>query len=123
MLNGENVKLFDVLVPFADFEPDIPAADLARFAKATDYEVFDVDGDQFAEVVKTAETSADFIESSSHWRERTPPKHVTIDGLPVVAWASVQVRRGDTRQPLSVVDFGNWRLSVDVDLANWWDQD
>jgi len=104
---------------FADFEPDIAACDLKRFAESTDHELIDNDGEQFSEVVKTAETLDNFEESSQRWRERSGAKRGTVGGFPFVAWASVQVRRGDTRCPRSVVDFGDWRLAVDADLELW----
>lgn len=98
---------------------------LLAFAAATGTELYDTDIDArtgeawgwMVEAVRTHETIEQFIESSAHYAECTPPKHGEIAGFTFVAFTKIQARRGDTRRPLSVIDFGDVRYALDTDLT------
>lgn len=51
-------------------------------------------------------------ESSKGWNERTAMKTGEIGGFPFRAWKSVQAVRGQPRQSMSVVDFGDMRIAL-----------
>ena len=114
---------------FENHAPEISAGDLRRFAHATGWELIDEDGTEFGNNVTTAETIDDFISSAAiHWNECGTHYRVLIpswlasaddgnDGFPAIYWPRMQMRKGDPRGPLSVVDFGDHRLAMkDTDL-------
>lgn len=99
---------------------------LNAFAAATNGELYDLDLDPNGEIygwmveaVETQESIADFVTASEAYSERTAPKHGVIAGFQVVSFREVQLRRGATRRPLSVVDFGTARFVLDADLSVW----
>lgn len=92
---------------------------LAALAAATNSELYDNEYQWMVGAVETHETLDQFVESSAKWNERTSAKHGEIAGFKFVAWSKVQVRRGDTRQSLSVIDFGDVRFALDTDLTNF----
>jgi hypothetical protein len=93
---------------------------LSALSKATNGEVFDLEyngGEWMLRAVETQETLEQFAESSADWNDCSATKRGEIAGLPFVAWSRVQVRKGDTRDSLSVIDFGDRRIAVSVDLT------
>lgn len=102
---------------------DIDAA-IKAFAAATRGELYKTKLDQNGEpwgwmvkAVETSETIEDFLEAAKNYRECSAPKRGEIAGFPFVAFSSVQPRRGMPRRALSVVDFGERRMALDVDLT------
>ncbi|MDR1911767.1 MAG: hypothetical protein LBQ52_05410 [Helicobacteraceae bacterium] len=67
--------------------------------------------------VETAETLENWIESSKKWSERSKRQDFRFDGKPALAWEKVQMRKGDRRDAVSVIDLGDRRLVIDYDLA------
>jgi len=96
---------------------------LQAFAEATRNELFDADyngGEWMIEAVQTAETLADWEESSRKWNERTAMKSGEIAGLPFRAWSRAQPLKGMPRDSISVVDFGDYRFVLHgTDLTNF----
>jgi hypothetical protein len=103
-----------------------PVSDTAQalrtFAAATSNELYDPDyngGEWMIEAVETQESIADFVAASANYQESTAPKFGEIAGFKFVAFSKVQVRKGDQRRELSVVDFGFARFALNADLTNF----
>ncbi len=71
-------------------------------------EAIDEDNDL---VVVTRETIADFVASSTTWREKSARRDLP-DGS--AFWEMVQAKKGDRRESLTVVDCGEYRLCYKV---------
>lgn len=88
---------------------------LKAFADATNNELFDPDyrgGEWMCEHAETAETLDEFIASSKMWRECSSVRHGEIAGFAYIYFRNVQLRGGQSRQSLSVVDFGDRRVAL-----------
>lgn len=88
---------------------------LAKFAAATNNELFDPEykgGEWMVESVETQETLEQWEESSKGWNERTAMKTGEIGGFPFRAWKSAQAVKGQPRQSMSVVDLGDVRIAL-----------
>ena len=92
---------------------------LLKFAAATNNELYDPThkgGQWMSKAVRTYETLDHFIESASGWHERTHLIRGEVAGFPFVMWAKIQVRKGDPRREMSVIDLGDVRYALDADL-------
>lgn len=95
---------------------------LAAFAAATNSQLYDAEwngGDWMVEAIETQESIDDFVTASRSYAEATNPVHGTIAGFPFVAFRKVQVRRGNQRRELSVIDFGDRRVAIDANLDQY----
>lgn len=68
--------------------------------------------------VETAETIADFQASAKNYAECTKAQHGEIAGFPYIAYKNVQPKKGQPRHPLSVIDFGDYRVAVNEFLPD-----
>ena len=66
--------------------------------------------------VETQETLADFEAASRKYAECSKPLHGEIAGMQFLAFAKVQARKGDVRQSLSIIDFGDRRIAINENL-------
>lgn len=93
---------------------------LLEFADATkSQDIYDPkykNGTWMYKAVETQETLEDFKNSSKNYQERKGFSESEIAGMPYISWSSVKIRKGDQRQVLSVVDFGDRRIAIDFDL-------
>lgn len=92
------------------------------FAAATNNELFDPEyngGEWMIEAVETRETIENFVEASNSYAECSREKFGEIAGFKFVAFAKVQVRKGQPRRQLSVIDFGDLRVALDCDLTDF----
>jgi hypothetical protein len=95
------------------------AEDLTKFAAATE-DLYDPDyGGWLVKAVETHDTLKDFEESSHGWAESSQMRTGEISGFEFLAWRQVQVAKGQPRRSLSVVDFGDVRVAMDVDLDEY----
>lgn len=95
---------------------------LQAIAAATNGNVYDAEyngGEWMMNAVETAETFEQFVESSSRWNERSTMKRGTIGGCPFIVWKLVQMRKGDTRRSLAVIDLGEIRVAIDAELGDF----
>ncbi|OQY69758.1 MAG: hypothetical protein B6D47_08515 [Rhodocyclaceae bacterium UTPRO2] len=95
---------------------------LKAFAAATNNELYDADyngGGWMIEAVETRETIGNFVEASNGYAECTREKFGEIAGFQFVAFSKVQVRKGDQRRQLSVIDFGDLRVALNCDLTDY----
>jgi len=76
-------------------------------------ELFDLGSDEFNfPITETFETIEQFIDSSKKWNEKTSVKTGTIAGFPFASWHMMQAEKGQSRESLSVIDLGDFRLVV-----------
>ena len=95
---------------------------LEKFAEATNNELFDADprfNEWMVSAVETYETIDDFVAATEKYNSCTKDKFGEIAGFKFVAYSEVQVRKGDTRRQLSVIDFGDVRYAIDADLTDF----
>lgn len=95
---------------------------LAAFGAATNNNLYDAEwngGTWMVEAVETRETIDDFVAASSKYAECTREKFGEVAGFKFVAFREIQVRKGDARRQLSVIDFGDVRFAIDADLTSY----
>lgn len=100
----------------------ITTEQLRAIHEATGGELYDADwngGEWMYAATETRETLQNFIDASTGWNECSKQKAGTFAGFPFVAWANAQARKGQQRQPLSVIDFGEWRIAVRADVTDY----
>lgn len=76
-------------------------------------------GTWMLEAVQTTETIENFVESSKNYNECSAMMRGTVAGLPFVVWKTVQVRKGDARRSVAVIDFGDTRFVIDHPMGDW----
>jgi hypothetical protein len=95
------------------------AENIAKFAAATE-DLYDQEyGGWLVKSVETRDTIQDFVDASHGWAECSAMKSGEIAGFQFVAWERVQAAKGQPRRSLSVVDFGDVRVAMDVDLFEY----
>lgn len=95
---------------------------IAAFAAATNNELFDADyngGTWMIHAVETSETLGQIVDSAKGWAGKSAPNYGVIAGFPFVSYEKIQVRRGDARRSLSVVDFGDVRYALECNLSHF----
>lgn len=93
---------------------------LKRFAQATNDDLIDSStGEWYVKREYTQDTLEQFEEAHKSWVEATKPQRGEIDGLPFVAYAKAQARKGDQRGPVSMIDLGHARMIVREDLTDY----
>lgn len=95
---------------------------LRALSNATGGDVYDVNykgGEWMYHAVETFETIEMFLDSSKGWAERTKAQSGEIAGLPFVCWESMQVKKGQQRDSLSVIDFGDVRVAVSCNISDY----
>ena len=95
---------------------------LKKFADATGNDIFDPEfdgGSWMIKSVETRETIEDFIRAAKGYASATKEKFGEIAGFKFIAFSEVQLRKGDRRRQLSVVDFGDVRYALDCDLTDY----
>ena len=73
------------------------------------------DDDWLVGAVETNETLEDFNNSRKSWKECIGRREGEIAGFKYLSWESVQIKKGDARRSMTVVDFGNLRVVLDFD--------
>jgi hypothetical protein len=96
---------------------------LAAFAAAVNNELFDAeynDGEWMVESVETRETLEQFEDSAKNWNECSSMTSGQIAGFPFISWSKAQAIKGQKRQAMSVIDFGDVRFALPgTDLNNF----
>lgn len=85
-------------------------------------DVYDVNyksGEWMYRTVETHETLEMFIDSSKGWVEKTKTQSGDIAGLPYVCWEAMQIKKGQQRDSLSVIDFGDVRVAVSCNITDY----
>lgn len=86
---------------------------------ATNYEVYDPAYGWMHNAVETHDEIDDFIKASESYNECSREKCTTLAGFNFVAFECVQIKKGMQRHALSVIDFGDFRVAVNVDLTDY----
>tara|TARA_R110002020_G_scaffold210178_1_gene416157 strand:- start:71 stop:445 length:375 start_codon:yes stop_codon:yes gene_type:complete len=96
------------------------SASVMRFAEATGWDLIDEDGENMGyEIVLVRDPLEGFEEGSRYFNECAGFKKTAVAGFPALVCPRLQVRKGDRRSAYSVVDFGDWRLSIDEDVTDY----
>lgn len=67
--------------------------------------------DEDSEIVTTRDTLEDFREGSKGWTEATGFRSFEIEGHASLFWESMQGFKGQARESMVVVDFGEFRCA------------
>jgi len=95
---------------------------LEILSKATHGDVYDHEyngGCWMFKAVETQESIVDFEQAVSKYADCCAMISGTLAGFSFVTWRQVQVRKGDPRRALSVIDFGMCRFAIDADLTEY----
>ena len=79
-------------------------------------------GEEYGFMCKVTETDEGiyaFLEAAPHYAESSKPTHGEIAGFPFVYFGRVQVARAHQRDEMSVVDLGDVRLVLNVNLTEY----
>jgi len=76
-------------------------------------------GRDFDKLIKTDDTLDMWVTSSKTWTPKTPALFGTIAGYSFVAWAIINPAKGSVLPPLSVIDMGDYRIVLEIDLTNY----
>lgn len=68
---------------------------------------------------ETADTLDQFVAASEQWNEVGCVRECRVAGLRAVYFGEVQVRKGNTRRELTVIDLGDVRVAVAADVSEW----
>lgn len=88
--------------------------------EATNGDLYDVEyGGWMVGSEETHETIEQFVQTSKSWAEASTEQYGEIAGFRFVVWAEMQTAEGQPRRTLSVVDLGDVRIALDVDLTDY----
>lgn len=122
---------YDILMPkLRMVEMSMTEDKLRALTDATGGDVYDINylqhqhqrpenGAWMYHAVETFETLEMFLDSSKGWAERSKVQSGEIAGLPFVCWESMQVKKGQQRGSLSVIDFGAVRVAVSCNISDY----
>jgi hypothetical protein len=101
---------------------------LESLEKVSEGEIFsthkDPEGVEYGwmyEPVETHDTLEDFERASDGYAESSNPEKGTLAGFPTLFFDRVQVRRGDQRTALTVIDVGEVRLAFRADFSEFFE--
>ena len=112
-------------------DPPISSELYTAIINASGEELIDEDG-WLIDVGETRESLDEWEQSSKTWRSKTAAYRGTFCGGAFIAWGSMQLRKGDTRDSISVIDLGDMRyvfhqcdlrdFSNDAEISEkrWW---
>lgn len=94
---------------------------LNQLHNLSDGEIYDVDyGDWTVDhAVETKETLDDFMESSRSWNETGVLFAGKYGDFDFIGWDSVQVSKGQSRNPLTIMDLGDYRITFRGDIYDY----
>lgn len=91
---------------------EINTEKLNAFADATNGDIYDKNYSWMFPEVLTRDSLEDFIESSSFWSECSRTHQGRFNDVLYLSWENSQARKGDMRDSLTVLDFGDVRVSL-----------
>lgn len=89
---------------------------LAKLEEVTGGDFYDSEYGFMYTVEETSDTLDDFVAASAKWQESNKVEFGEFAGFKFAYFGRVQVKKGDERDDLSVIDFGHIRMTVNVDL-------
>lgn len=87
----------------------------AAVSKTTFGNVLFDGGEWMIEAVETQETLANWDDSKQYWSECAGRTEGEVAGFKFLGWSKVQMKSGATRRPVTVIDFGDFRVVLDFD--------
>ena len=90
---------------------------LKKLDAASNSEIYDIEhGDFVYETATTRDTLEDFKQSCGHWAECERPFKGVLGEFPYIGWSNVQAKQGDMRNPMTIIDLGDCRISIQHDV-------
>lgn len=65
--------------------------------------------------VETQETLGNYDDSRGEWSEVAGRVEGAVAGFKFIGWVTVQIKKGQARRSLTVIDFGDFRMALDFD--------
>ena len=97
----------------------IDEAALLKLDELTNSKIYDSqDGDYVYETVETRDTLDDFKANSGQWAECGKPFKGSLGEFSYIGWSNVQARKGDMRDPITIIDLGSARISMRHDIRD-----
>lgn len=97
----------------------IDQATLLQLDELTNSEIYDnKDGDYVYETVETRDTLDDFKTNCGKWAECEKPFKGSLGDFSYIGWSNVQARKGDMRNPITIIDLGSARISLRHDIRD-----
>ena len=97
----------------------IDQATLLQLDELTNSEIYDnKDGDYVYETVETRDTLDDFKANCGKWAECEKPFKGSLGDFSYIGWSNVQARKGDMRNPITIIDLGSARISIRHDIRD-----
>mgnify|MGYP003646410390 FL=1 len=97
----------------------IDQATLLQLDELTNSEIYDSqDGDYVYETVETRDTLDDFKTNCGKWAECEKPFKGSLGEFSYIGWSNVQARKGDMRNPITIIDLGSARISIRHDIRD-----
>jgi len=97
----------------------IDQATLLQLDELTNSEIYDnKDGDYVYETVETRDTLDDFKTNCGKWAECEKPFKGSLGEFSYIGWSNVQARKGDMRNPITIIDLGSARISIRHDIRD-----
>ena len=92
---------------------------LLQLDKLTNSKIYDSqDGDYVYQTVETRDTLDDFKTNSGQWTECGKPFKGLLGEFSYIGWSNVQARKGDMRDPITIIDLGSARISMRHDIRD-----
>ena len=111
-------RLSDIATPSGHPTEDLHFGLVLGFAEATGWDLIDEHGDNMGDdSVFVRDTLDGGAEGSRYFNECAGVKKTAVAGFPALICPRLQVRKGDRRSAYSVVDFGDWRMSINDDVS------
>lgn len=81
-------------------------------------EIFDAKykgGDWEVGAVETQETLEQWDDSKKYWNECSGHLEGTVAGFKFLGWSKVQIKKGEARRAVTVIDLGEFRIVLDIE--------
>tara|TARA_R110000868_G_scaffold175663_2_gene412820 strand:- start:200 stop:511 length:312 start_codon:yes stop_codon:yes gene_type:complete len=87
----------------------IAKAQLQSQDSLDDWEELYIDDD--SDIALTRETLEDFRAAAKDWQERSGFQSFEVEGYACISWESMQALKGQQRESMVIVDFGDFRAA------------
>ena len=92
---------------------------LKKLDAASNSEIYDIEhGDWVYPTVETRDTLDDFKANCGKWAECEKPFKGSLGEFSYIGWSIAQARKGDMRNPITIIDLGLARISIRADIRD-----
>jgi hypothetical protein len=92
---------------------------LEKLDKASHSEIYDCeDGDFVYETAETSDSIDHFKENSISWNEKGRFFTGSLGEFAYIGWEQVQTKRGEMRNPITIIDLGEKRIAFRQDIRD-----